>query len=98
MLLLAVRRMVHEGGQMRIGVRRSDTDWRHEQCVAAKIVKDDDFLMGCCCIELAPERHRIGMQSRKCRRVDGDDDRFLNHFFAGLGVSFFFPMRAERSE
>jgi len=32
------------------------------------------------------------------RRVDSDDDRFLNHFFAGLGVSFFFPMRAERSE
>jgi outer membrane beta-barrel protein len=32
------------------------------------------------------------------RRVDGDDDRFLNHFFAGIGISFFLPMQAERSE
>jgi len=32
------------------------------------------------------------------RRVDEDDDRFLNHFFVGVGVSFFLPTKAVRTE
>ncbi|RMH42823.1 MAG: outer membrane beta-barrel domain-containing protein [Deltaproteobacteria bacterium] len=29
--------------------------------------------------------------------VTGDDDRFLNHFFAGVGVSLFLPTKAKRT-
>ena len=32
------------------------------------------------------------------RAVTEDDDRFLHHFFAGVGVSFFFPTKAVRTE
>jgi outer membrane beta-barrel protein len=32
------------------------------------------------------------------RRVDEDDDRFMNHFFAGVGVSMFLPSKAVRTE
>jgi outer membrane beta-barrel protein len=31
----------------------------------------------------------------ECRLVNGDDRRFLNHFFFGLNVTFFFPMQPE---
>lgn len=31
----------------------------------------------------------------KCRLVNGDDRRFLNHFFFGLNVTFFLPMKPD---
>lgn len=31
----------------------------------------------------------------ECRLVNGDDKRFLNHFFFGFNVTFFFPMQPE---
>ncbi len=31
------------------------------------------------------------------RAVTSDDERFLNHFFAGVGLSFFLPSDAERT-
>lgn len=38
-----------------------------------------------------------GLDFNADRLVSDDDKRFLNHFFAGIGVSFFLPMKADRT-